>query len=128
MEPMLPTLVQFPFSNPDWLFEPKWDGFRAICFIEDGIVRFISRRQNSLTEKFPTLQEISKSIKATVAVLDGEIVALDKNGTVRFEGLRSKTADYQHVYFAFDLLTLDGANLTNVPLVERHSYTKNFAP
>ena len=47
--------------------------------------------------------------------------------TVRFEGLPSKTAD-DHVYFAFDLLTLDGANLTNVPLVERHSYTKNSAP
>ena len=91
-------------------------------------MRFISRRQNSLTEKFPSLQKITKSIKATVAVLDGEIVALDKNGTVRFEGLRSESAEYQHVYFVFDLLTLDGADLTNVPLVERHSYTKNSAP
>jgi ATP-dependent DNA ligase len=88
-------------------------------------VRFISRRQNSLTEKFPTLQKISKSINATVAVLDGEIVALDKNGMVRFEGLRSKTADYQHVYFAFDLLTLDGANLTNVPLNWMRSPSEN---
>jgi bifunctional non-homologous end joining protein LigD len=77
MEPMLPTLVKLPFSNPDWLFEPKWDGYRAICFMENGDVRFISRRQKSLTEKFPSLKNIAKSIKATVAVLDGEIVALD---------------------------------------------------
>ncbi len=128
MEPMLPTLVQFPFSNPAWLFEPKWDGFRAICFIEDGLVRFISRRQNSLTEKFPSLQKITKSIKATVAVLDGEIVALDKNGTVRFEGLRSKSAEYQHVYFVFDLLTLEGADLTNVPLIKRKAALKRILP
>lgn len=128
MEPMLPTLVQFPFSNPDWLFEPKWDGFRAICFIEDGLVRFISRRQNSLTEKFPTLQKIAKSIKANVAVLDGEIVALDKNGTVRFEGLRSRSAEYQHVYFAFDLLTLDGTDRTNVPLKDRKAALKRILP
>jgi bifunctional non-homologous end joining protein LigD len=128
MEPMLPTLVQFPFSKPEWLFEPKWDGFRAICFIEDGFVRFISRRQKSLTEKFPSLQKIAKSVKATVAVLDGEIVALDKNGTVRFEGLRSKSSEYQVVYFAFDLLTLDGADLTNAPLINRKTELKRILP
>lgn len=128
MEPMLPSLVKVPFSNPDWLFEPKWDGYRAICFVENGSVRFISRRQNSLTEKFPSLQRIAKSIKANVAVLDGEIVALDKNGTVSFEGLRSRAADFEIVYFAFDLLTVDGQDLTQLELIHRKAALRRILP
>jgi bifunctional non-homologous end joining protein LigD len=106
---MMPTLVRRPFSNPEWLFEPKWDGFRAICYLKDGNVSFISRRHNDLTPKFPALQAIAKSIKAEKAIIDGEIVALDREGQVRFDGLRSKTrSDYVVVYFAFDLLHFNG--------------------
>ena len=89
VEPMLPTLVRAPFSNPDWIFEPKWDGFRAICYMRDGEVRFVSRRRNDLTAKFPELQSIAESVKARSAVLDGEIVALDENGMPCFDALRS---------------------------------------
>jgi bifunctional non-homologous end joining protein LigD len=128
MEPMLPTLVKLPFSNPDWLFEPKWDGYRAICFVENGHVRFISRHQKSLTEKFPSLRGIANSIKAKVAVLDGEIVALDNLGAPRFEGLRAKSPDYLIVYLAFDLLTVDRRNLTQLPLVERKAALKRILP
>ena len=77
-EPMLPTLVQKPFSSQQWLFEPKWDGWRAMCFVRDGDAQFISRRQNSLTERFPQLKQVGEIIKAETAVLDGEIVALDE--------------------------------------------------
>jgi len=77
VEPMQPTLAKLPFSNPDWIFEPKWDGYRAICFVQDGNVRFVSKNNKSLTERFPDLQGITKSIKAETAVLDGEIVALE---------------------------------------------------
>lgn len=56
VEPMQPTLRRQPFSHPYWIFEPKWDGFRAICFLDQGSIRFVSRNQNSLTEKFPELQ------------------------------------------------------------------------
>jgi len=77
-EPMLLTVVKAPFSNPAWIFEPKWDGFRALCYIADGKARFISRRRNDLTKNFPALQSVVTSIKADGAVLDGEIVALDK--------------------------------------------------
>ena len=59
LEPMLPTSVKLPFSDPQWLFEPKWDGFRALCFLKDGNVRFLSRKQRTLTQRFPELQEIS---------------------------------------------------------------------
>jgi bifunctional non-homologous end joining protein LigD len=52
VEPMLPTAVKLPFSDPQWLFEPKWDGFRALCFLKDGKVRFISRNRRNLTDDF----------------------------------------------------------------------------
>jgi ATP-dependent DNA ligase len=68
--PMLPTLVKAPFSDPKFLFEPKWDGYRAICFVEDGTVRFSSKNLKTLTDRFPELQGIGKSIKAESAVLD----------------------------------------------------------
>jgi bifunctional non-homologous end joining protein LigD len=89
MDPMLPTLVKVPFSNPDWLFEPKLDGYRAICLVQDGGVKFVSKNRKSLTQRFPDLQRITKAIKAETAILDGEIVALDKKGLPWFAGLRS---------------------------------------
>ncbi len=82
-EPMLPTLVQKPFSSQQWLFEPKWDGWRAMCFVKDGEAHFISRKQNSLNERFPQLKDAGRVIQATTAVLDGEIVALDEKGLPR---------------------------------------------
>src|SRR5688572_8630614 len=90
-QPMLPTLVQKPFSNQLWLFEPKWDGWRAMCFLRDGEAEFVSRRRNSLNERFPQLKQAAQIIKATTAVLDGEIVALDENGLPCFNALRSRT-------------------------------------
>jgi hypothetical protein len=65
VELMQPTLARQAFSNPEWLFEPKWDGFRAICFLQDGGVRFVSRNRKSLTERFSDLQRVATSIKAT---------------------------------------------------------------
>src|SRR5215207_9779367 len=77
IQPMQPTLYGRAFSSREWLFEPKWDGFRAICFLDKGVVRFVSRNQRSLSEKFPVLQEGREDAKAMNAILDGEIVALD---------------------------------------------------
>lgn len=68
VQPMLPALTQTPFSNPDWIFEPKWDGYRAICFVDNGMVRFVSKNRKSLTQRFPELQKISISIKAETAI------------------------------------------------------------
>jgi len=130
VEPMLPTLFKYPFSNPGWLFEPKWDGFRAICFFESGSVRLVSRNKKSLTAKFPALQSIAKSIRATTAVLDGEIAAVDKTGTPRFNLLRAKEQGTGHVviYFAFDLLYLDGRDLTQEPVIKRKALLKKILP
>ena len=126
--PMQPTLAKLPFSNPGWLFEPKWDGFRAICFLQDGAVRLVSRNRKSLTERFPDLQRIAKAIKAKTAILDGEIVALDPAGVPCFDGLRSRrtVADCVIVYYAFDLLYLDGRDLTQTALVSRKATLKKI--
>ena len=127
VEPMQPTLAKLPFSNPNWLFEQKWDGYRAICYVHDGQVRFISRNRKSLTERFPELQGISESIKAESAILDGEIVALDRAGMPCFGALRSrKVPGCEVVFYAFDLLHLDGQDLTHTPLLNRKKLLKKI--
>ena len=91
--------------------------------MQDGKVRFVSKNKKSLNERFPDLRSIGKSIRATAAILDGEIVALDKKGVPCFDGLRSrKTAsECVIVFYAFDLIYLDGRDLTKSPLVSRKS-------
>ena len=127
VEPMLPTLVKSPFSNPAWIFEAKWDGFRAVCYIEYGGARFFSRRRNDLTKRFPALQSVAGSIKAESAIIDGEIVALDEKGTPHFEGLRaSRSEHFTIVYFAFDLMNLNGEDLSQLPLIDRKAKLKRI--
>lgn len=130
VQPMLPTLAKAAFSNPDWIFEPKWDGYRAICFLLNGEVRLVSRRRNDLTAKFPTLQSIAESVKASKAVLDGEIVALDEKGMPCFDGLRSRrtSGDCVIIYYAFDMLYIDGRDLTSRPLIERKAALFKILP
>jgi bifunctional non-homologous end joining protein LigD len=130
VQSMLPTLAKLPFSNPDWFFEPKWDGYRAICFLQNGSVRFESKNRKSLTQRFPDLRSISKSIKAETAIIDGEIVALDKKGLPCFAGLRSGKAAIECaiVFYAFDLLYLNGDDLTQTPVIERKAILKRILP
>ena len=64
VEPMQPVLHRSAFSSREWLFEPKWDGYRAICFLDKGVVRFVSRNQRSLSERFPVLQKEVRMWKA----------------------------------------------------------------
>src|SRR5215468_4998120 len=80
IRPMLATLVDEPFSDPEWIFETKWDGFRSVCFINRGQARFVSRNQIEMTPQYPELANLPKQISAKQAILDGEIVALDEHG------------------------------------------------
>jgi bifunctional non-homologous end joining protein LigD len=128
LDPMLPTLVHKPFSGQEWLFEPKWDGWRATCFIKEGESRFVSRKHNSLNERFPQLNHVTEAIKANTAVLDGEIVALDKDGLPRFDALRSRRTGVAIVFYAFDLLYLDGFDLSRCPLVKRKELLRSILP
>ena len=126
LEPMLPTQVKLPFSDPQWLFEPKWDGFRALCFLKDGKVSFVSRNRRSLTQRFPELQEIANLIKAQTAILDGEIVALDRNGKPSFDALRFRQRRGAVAFYAFDLLYFDGQDVSQYPLVARKAALKRL--
>jgi bifunctional non-homologous end joining protein LigD len=131
IHPMLATSAEKPFDDPEWLFEIKWDGYRAVSFIQEGKVRLVSRNQNDLTGEFPELHELSKSIKAKGAVLDGEIVALDEQGRASFSLMQQRTGirkggrragarrELQVVYYIFDLIYLDGYDLRGVGLEQR---------
>src|ERR1700694_3878545 len=129
IHPMLATLVDEPFSDPEWIFETKWDGFRSICFVKNGKARFVSRNQIEMTAQYPELAEVGKQVEAKEAILDGEIVALDKDGMPRFQllqprvgrksGLEALRGHGHIVYYVFDLLYLDGFDLMSCPLVER---------
>ena len=129
IKPMLATLVDEPFSDPEWIFETKWDGFRSVCFISKGKARFVSRNQIEMTPQYPELVNIPKQIEAGEAILDGEIVALDEHGMPRFQLLQNKLrirsgsyakARKAHiVYFVFDLLYYDGQDLTSCAVIER---------
>jgi bifunctional non-homologous end joining protein LigD len=131
IKPMLATLVDKPFSNPDWLFETKWDGVRAICFVRDGKAQFISRNQLDMTAQYPELADVAKSIHGSTAILDGEIVALDEKGVSRFQLLqrrlgRKNAGEIQRLaattriaFYVFDLLHLDGFDLMGCKLVDR---------
>jgi len=129
VKPMLATLVDEPFSDPEWIFETKWDGFRSVCFIDGGDMRLVSRNQIDMTPQYPELAKLPKQFAAKQAIVDGEIVALDEHGMPRFQllqnklrlrsGSYAKASKAQIVYFVFDLLYFDGFDLTACPVVER---------
>jgi bifunctional non-homologous end joining protein LigD len=131
IHPMLATSVDEPFDGAEWLFEIKWDGYRAIAFIADGKLRLVSRNQNELTERFPELKDLPKFVKAKSAILDGEVVALDEEGRASFSLMQQRTgfrpggrrvaikADVPVLYYVFDLLYLDGYDLRKLPLEDR---------
>jgi len=108
VQPIIPTLRKEPFDDSGWLFDVKYDGFRALCFIEQGRCRFISRTGKSL-DRFAALGD--------EVVLDGEVIAADATGRLRFWGLVRGTR--APAYVAFDLLWRDGADLRPLPLSER---------
>jgi bifunctional non-homologous end joining protein LigD len=126
IEPMLPTQVKLPFSDPQWVFEPKWDGYRALCFLKDGKVKFISRNRRNLTERFPELQEIAELIKAKTAIIDGEIVALRRDGKPSFDALRYRQRHGAIAFYAFDLLYFDGEDISQYPLFARKAALKKI--
>ena len=131
IQPMLATSTAKAFDDPDWLFEIKWDGYRAVAFIEDGRVRLVSRNQNDLTAQFSELKSLPQFVKVQRAILDGEIVALDDEGRPSFSLMQQRTGfqpgkrrlprreGVPVVYYAFDLLYLDGLDLRRVALDER---------
>lgn len=118
---MLATLIDEPFDDDDWLFEIKWDGYRAICTIdENGAMTLTSRNGLDLLERFPNLAGLADAFKSKPIVVDGEIVSLDSEGRSEFQRLQEAQKKRSELtYVAFDLLYADGRDLRKTPLEER---------
>jgi bifunctional non-homologous end joining protein LigD len=129
IRPMLATLIDKPFDSDDWLYEIKWDGYRAVAFLDGKSMRLVSRNQNDFTAAYPELHDLPRQVKARTAILDGEIVALDDQGRSSFSLMQQRTGvgeggrrirqtrdDIAIAYYVFDLLYLDGFDLMQVDL------------
>jgi bifunctional non-homologous end joining protein LigD len=113
--PMLATLAADVPQGDDWLYEVKWDGYRAISYVHDGTATLLSRRDNDLTGRFPSIAKALGSLPD--CVLDGEVCALDEQGRSSFSAMQQGSGAL--VYFVFDLLEEDGTALVDRPLTER---------
>ncbi len=114
---MVLTSLPAPFSDPEWLFEVKYDGWRALCYISEGNVRLVSRKGHTYKSFRNLCEYIPSDIRATDAILDGEIVCLDDRGYSQFNTLMYRRAE--PCFYAFDLLWLNGEDLRGWPLIER---------
>ena len=119
--PQLATLESKAPNGDQWLHELKFDGYRMLCHLNGAQVRFWSRNEKDWTHKFPRLAKAIKEFPATKAILDGEVVAVDAKGRASFQKLQQamKSGDAGFVFHIFDLVYIDGVNLTRTPLLER---------
>lgn len=126
--PQLATLVPDAPSGDDWLHELKFDGYRMVCHLQRGKSRFWSRNQKDWTEKFPNLSKALKALPVTAAILDGEVIVVDKAGRSSFQKLQQsmKGGAATFIFQIFDLIYLDGYNLTRVPLRERKALLEDL--
>jgi bifunctional non-homologous end joining protein LigD len=128
VKPMLATLVDAPFDSADWLFEIKWDGYRAVAYKEGDQVELISRNNKPFTEKYEPVAEALKELDIS-AVFDGEIVAVDEKGLGNFQMLQNwQNTPSQLRFFIFDILWLQGRDLTRLPLIERKKILQEILP
>lgn len=127
--PMLARETGEPFDHRDWGFEPKWDGYRAIAYVQaDGSVRLLSRNQKNLAAKYPAVTEALSALNID-CVLDGEIVALNEKGIPDFQRLQHAVERGAIVqYRVFDLLYLSGHAITHLPQKERRNLLEAFLP
>jgi bifunctional non-homologous end joining protein LigD len=136
IRPALATLTGKPFSDPDWLFEIKWDGIRTLARVRDGEARLWSRSNREITGEYPELADLPRSVQAREAWLDGEIVVLDEAGRSDFQKIQMRfsvqkpspqlIAQAPAVFYIFDLLYFDGYDLRRAPLLERENLLRQI--
>ena len=125
---MLATLTDAPFDDPDWVFETKWDGFRLIACLEHGKVTLYSRNGKIMSDSYRGVAQALERLKVD-AVLDGELVALDRRGISHFQLLQNALrAEATLRYCIFDLMFLDGEDLRDWTLVERKERLRRLLP
>jgi bifunctional non-homologous end joining protein LigD len=123
IRPMAAQLVQSLPDGKDWIFELKLDGYRALLMKDGDRLQIRSRNDKDLTRSYPTVAAAGHRLTAKQAIVDGEIIALDAQGRPSFQTLQHRTShpNHQIVFYAFDVLHLDGRNLTLDPLHKRRA-------
>ena len=131
LRPMSATLAERRPTGDGWAWELKWDGIRALAYVDGGRIRLFTRNGNEVTHRYPELRPLGVELGPRDAVIDGEIVALDDDGRPSFEllqrrmhvesptAIRRLAAEVPAVYMLFDLLWLDGHSMLRTPYEER---------
>jgi bifunctional non-homologous end joining protein LigD len=118
--PMLATLAEDVPRGAGWAFEVKWDGYRALAYVRGSETTLVSRNRNDLSSRFASVANaVSRATKSPDCVLDGEVCALDESGRSSFSAMQQGKPGTPIVYYAFDVLEIDGEPLVELPLVER---------
>jgi bifunctional non-homologous end joining protein LigD len=128
VEPMQAKLVA-SIPAGDWIYEVKFDGYRALALRGGAETRLLSRNQKDLGKKFPEIVEATATLDVQNAIIDGEIVALDDQGRSSFQALQAFDMDTERppiVFYAFDLLRLNSKDLRDLPIEERKANWQNF--
>lgn len=129
VKPMLCTLIDEPFDRDGWIFEMKWDGYRAIASKAQNEISLYSRAGNDFIQHYPPIAEALRALKHDV-ILDGEIIVTDSDGIPHFEQLQNWRKDPQGniIYCAFDILWCDGRDIRDMPLIVRKQLLKSLLP
>ena len=125
VQPIIPTWRKEPFDDPEWLFEFKYDGFRGLCYFEQGRCRFISRNGNVMSRFEVLADQVAAVLDVDEAIIDGEVIVADETGRPQFYELLRVPRSASYV--AFDILWLDGTDLRSLPL-ERRQRLKGLLP
>ena len=127
VEPMYARAVQQLPEGKDWLYEVKFDGYRCLAGRDSTGVILWSRRANQFTDQFPTVAEACENLPPDI-LLDGEIIALDKNGRVSFNILQHHRSQAQAIlFYAFDVIIYGGRRLIHVPLETKRELLSDIA-
>jgi bifunctional non-homologous end joining protein LigD len=119
-KPMLATLAETLPPGDDWVYEVKWDGYRALGYVRAGEAKLVSRRGNDLNGRFPAIAKaLEKAVRSPECVVDGEVCALDENGRPSFSAMQQGKPDTPLVYEIFDVLEIDGVPVVDLPYLER---------
>ena len=128
LQPMLATLADGPFDNPGWVFEDKYDGFRMVAKIDGGNVTLFSRNGKIISHSYIEVAKALEGVKSD-AVIDGELVALDKDGVSHFQLLQNALRhEAKLLYCAFDLMFHDGEDVRGLTLLERKKRLREILP
>lgn len=115
--PMKAALGLLPTDDENWAYEIKWDGYRTLAFVADGRTRWQSSNLLDVTAKYPELTEFSESVNARTAIIDGELVVLDRDGRPNFELMQQHAT--QVAFYPFDVLSVDGHDTIALPYEKR---------